>query len=407
MRGLTAELTIGERIAWYRRRRGLSQESVAALVGRTADWLGKIENGRLQLDRLSVLRSLAEVLDVALADLIAEPSLMEWTVDSGQRTVPALRAVLMDYRQVAFVGSALPTEEPVSLDVLRAEIDDLWRAYQDSRFGYATHQLVAVIPAARNATIAYSGDDRRVAAGRLALAYHVAASVLTKLGEADLAWTASNRGIEAAQVSENPIIVGSLLRSVSHSLLSTGAYAEAVRCTRDAAAFLQPHLAKAGPTMLSVYGTALLAGSMAAARADDRESARDFLSEAHQVAGRLGGDQNRLWTAFGPTNVAIHRVSTAMELGDVQVAVDLGPTIDASGIPTERRVRHALEVARALSTVNKRDEALATVLEAERAAPEQVRYHFLSRHLVQHWMRTEKGKPGYQLAGLAERLNVV
>jgi transcriptional regulator with XRE-family HTH domain len=407
MRGMTTELTVGERIAWYRRRRGLSQESVAALVGRTADWLGKIENGRLQLDRLSVLRSLAEVLDVALADLIAEPSLMEWTEDSGQRTVPALRAVLMDYRQVAFVGSAQPTEEPVSLDALRAQIEDLWRAYQDSRFGYATHRLVSVIPAARNATLAYSRDDRRVAAGRLALAYHVAASVLTKLGEADLAWTASNRGIEAAQQSENPVIVGSLLRSVSHSLLSTGAYVDAVRCTRDAAAFLQPHLAKAGPTMLSVYGTALLAGSMAAARADDRGSVRDFLGEADQVARRMGGDQNRLWTAFGPTNVAIHRVSTAMELGDVQVAVDLGPSIDASGVPTERRVRHALEVARALSTVNKREEALGTILDAEVVAPEQVRYHFLSRHLVQHWMRTEKGKPSYRLAGLAERLNVV
>ena len=54
-----------------------------------------------------------------------------------------------------------------------------------------------------------------------------------------------------------------------------------------------------------------------------------------------------MWTAFGPTNVAIHRMTAAMELGDVQVAVDLAPRIDASALPTERRVRHAIETARA------------------------------------------------------------
>ncbi|MEU0058870.1 hypothetical protein [Streptomyces sp. NPDC006334] len=44
-----------------------------------------------------------------------------------------------------------------------------------------------------------------------------------------------------------------------------------------------------------------------------------------------------MWTAFGPTNVAIHRVATATELGDMQIAVDLGPQIDTSFLPTERR----------------------------------------------------------------------
>ena len=58
MRGMTESLTIGERVAFYRRRRGLSQEVVAGLVGRTEDWLSKIENNRAELDRLSVIRKL-------------------------------------------------------------------------------------------------------------------------------------------------------------------------------------------------------------------------------------------------------------------------------------------------------------------------------------------------------------
>jgi|SRR4051794_24190164 ribosome-binding protein aMBF1 (putative translation factor) len=68
-------MTIGERVAWYRTRRGLSQEVLAGLVGRTTDWLSKVENGRAALDRLSVITMLAEALDVSLGDLLGEPSL--------------------------------------------------------------------------------------------------------------------------------------------------------------------------------------------------------------------------------------------------------------------------------------------------------------------------------------------
>jgi hypothetical protein len=158
--------------------------------------------------------------------------------------------------------------------------------------------------------------------------------------------------------------------------------------------------------LLSVHGTLYLAGSMAAARGEDRAAAAAFLDYAQEAARQLGGDANRVWTSFGPTNVDIHRVATAAELGDMQVAVDLGPRIDVAGLPIERQVRHKLEVARALSMWNRRDEALATVLEAEKIAPEQVRYHFLSRQLVLHWVRNQRGRPSYALRDLARRLRV-
>src|SRR5664279_5484408 len=91
MRGMTARLTIGERVAWYRRRRGLSQEVLAGLVGRTADWLGQVENNRMDLDRLSVITTLAAALDVSLGDLLAEPTLM--AVSYTHLTLPTKRIV--------------------------------------------------------------------------------------------------------------------------------------------------------------------------------------------------------------------------------------------------------------------------------------------------------------------------
>jgi transcriptional regulator with XRE-family HTH domain len=70
-------MTIGERIAWYRRRRGIPQDVLAGLVSRTTDWLSKVESNRIELDRLSVVRSVAKALDVSVGDLVGEPSLMD------------------------------------------------------------------------------------------------------------------------------------------------------------------------------------------------------------------------------------------------------------------------------------------------------------------------------------------
>jgi transcriptional regulator with XRE-family HTH domain len=407
MRGLSDTLSVGERIAWYRQRRGMSQQVLAGLVDRTVDWLSKVENNRIELDRLSVLQSLASALDVTIGDLIGEPSLLDWTADSGHSTVPALRRALMDYQQITpLLAADPPTGTPPSLDEIARAVADIWDAYQASRYGYVTSRLPSVLAGARVAARAHTGDDGDRAKRLVALAHQAAAMILTKLGETDLAWIASDRGLVAAQDSGDPVVVGSLFRSVTHSLLSNSRYAEAVQLTKAAAAYLEPGLANASPRYLSVYGTLFLAGSMAAARNDDRATTREFLAEADRVAQRLGRDANYMWTAFGPTNVAIHRVSTAVELGDLQVAVDLGPRVDASALPVERRIRHRIEIARAYSAWNRRDEALAILLDAEQEAPEQIRHHFISRQLVVHWIRQQRGKPSHQLGALAKRLHV-
>ncbi|MCW3843904.1 helix-turn-helix domain-containing protein [Micromonospora yasonensis] len=406
MRPTTNTLTIGERVAWYRRRRGLSQEVLAGLIGRTADWLGKIENNRIELDRLSVIKSLAEVLDVSLGDLLGEPSLLAWTGDSGTETVPAVRATLMSYRAIAPLGGPAKAQPP-TVTALREEVTALWAAYQDARFGFVTGRLPELLQHTQAAVDYHDGEDQDQGRRLLGLTYQLAATQLTKLGESDLAWIAADRGLAAVHPTGDPLLTGSLFRSVGHALHAIGRYTEAVRLTEQAADYLEPHMRRPTPALLSVYGTLFLSGSMAAARANDATTTRTFLTAAGHAAGKLGIDANHLWTAFGPTNVDIHRVATAAELGDLQVAVDLGPRIDTSGLPVERRVRHALEVARAYSWWNRLEDAQAVLLEAERAAPEQVRHHYLSRQLALTWVRRQRGKPSAQLVGLARRLRVL
>jgi hypothetical protein len=230
--------------------------------------------------------------------------------------------------------------------------------------------------------------------------------VLTKIGEADLACIAAQRGYDLAEQADEPVVLTSLTRSVSHALLSSGRYSDAVDLIDNAPSTVGVLDSTSSRAFTSVYGTMYLTGAIAAARADDAATTNDFLAQADVAAKRLGRDDNLFWTAFGPTNVAIHRVSTAMELGNVPLALDLGPRVDLSPLPAERQVRHRLEVARAYSARNQRDEALRLILDAEQIAPEQVRHHSLSRDLVLTWIRRGHAPQNGQLAGLAQRLNV-
>ena len=232
---------------------------------------------------------------------------------------------------------------PPDLGALQRAVGEVFDAYQASRYAYVAGRAPLVLADALRASRSAAADDRNRANALLALAYQTAVSVLTKLGETDLAWIAAERGLNAAQQTDNPIVIGSLFRSVAHALHSTGRFQGSVQLVQAAANVLEPQLgSRADDALLSVYGTLFLTGAVAAARADDRASATSFLNEAADCAGRLGRDANEMWTAFGPTNVAIHRMTAAMELGDVQVAVDLAPRIDASALPdrTPGAARH-------------------------------------------------------------------
>ncbi|WP_203834857.1 helix-turn-helix domain-containing protein [Winogradskya humida] len=401
---MTDEMTTGQRVAFYRRRRGMSQEVLAGLVGKTGEWLRKVETNRADLDRLSVIRAIAKALDVSLGDLIGEPDLFEWSPDSGRETIPALRAALHDYSHLTPAILAVPEEDPPSPTDLTNDIEEAWRDYQRSRYGTLARRLPFLLHDCHTAMRFYDGTAGKQAQASAAYAHQVATLFLTKIGEADLAWIAASRGLAAANSSNDNIVIGSLSRAAAHALVSIGEYRQAVGLASATAEYLQPRLSRPTPQLLSVYGSLHLVCAMASARSDDRGSADLHLGEADASAMRLGMDGNFVWTAFGPTNVKIHRVAVANEFGDVQRAIEIGPGLDTSALPVERRVRHAIETARAHSRWNQVDEALAALLSAERIGPDQVRYHRLSRTLVREIL--SRPRPPSLAIQLSERMGI-
>ncbi|MFF5980369.1 helix-turn-helix domain-containing protein [Streptomyces olindensis] len=142
MRGLGDHLSIGERIAFYRKRRGYTQEVLAGLVGRSTDWLAKIETGRRNPPRIDMLTELSRVLRVPLGDLLGQTVLME--DERQQDDVPAVRDALMSPRRLSRLlfgpnaDAQLPAPAPAAVRVEQA-----WNDYQGGRLGSVIAALLS------------------------------------------------------------------------------------------------------------------------------------------------------------------------------------------------------------------------------------------------------------------------
>lgn len=100
MRGMTDHLTFGQRVRFYRERRGLRQWELGALMDRSEDWVYRVEADRIPVNSVKRLTELADALRVHLEDLQGSPALLD---DRGDHkgSVPAIRAALMQSRRLS------------------------------------------------------------------------------------------------------------------------------------------------------------------------------------------------------------------------------------------------------------------------------------------------------------------
>lgn len=410
MRGAGEGLSVGERIAFYRRRRGYTQEVCANLVGRTEDWLSKIERGERPIQRLDVLADLARALRVTLGDLLGEPVFME---DPEQNDdVPAVRDALMAPRRLSrtlFMNALVP--EYVDPVPIAHVVERAWGDYQAGMLGRVVKALPELIKMAQDAEASTSDEDGYVRrwAALTARIHHLAATALSKVGEADLSWIAAERAMQAADRSDDPLVLASAARSGTHALLAVGRFDDALDLGETAARWLAPQLKQGDPSALSLYGMLYLRTAVAAARRQDRSTANELLERAFQAAQQLGEDGNYWQTGFGPTNVELHRLSAALDLGDIAYVIEHGRSVRPDNLPPERQATHLIDQANALSLMAQDEEALQCLLDAEQKAAQLVQHSVLAREVVRSLWRRSSASIGKSspLFGLAERCRAV
>jgi transcriptional regulator with XRE-family HTH domain len=373
---------IGRRIALHRRRRGLSQAAVAGLVGRSESWLSQVERGLRTVDSYIVLRDLARVLRVDIDTLTATGTASKPGRSPRDPDVVAVERALL-------IGGPAT----VDMDVARV-VPDLHDTYQAARYD----EVLAALP---DLIAALDGQDPAlVAAG-----YTVVAKTLTKIGSHDLALIAADRAWDAARRSGDPADLGMAVYQVVCALLPTSRAALAEELAVTTAAGLKGD----DPAAWSVSGALWLVGAIAAARRTDADVAGERLDRAQRLADRVGEDANHRWTAFGPTNVAIHRVSVAVELGDAPAAVAAAAAVDLDRLPEglrSRRVQVQLDIAWAQAQRRRDAEALVALLEVERAAPQVTRRNAVARDTIRQLLARARGTSGAAVRGLAHRAGV-
>ena len=363
---------------------------------------------------MSVLIDLSRVLKVDIAELTGQPFALAPNGGLEPEGLADIRRVLMRYTELPAAinpGPGTVTTAP-DLTQLRSRVDTAWRLRQASRYAQLGHQVPDLITQAEQATQHYRGDDQRAAFALLAETYQVTRAMLRKLGDAHLAWIAADRAVRAGRHAESPLLIAVGARALSQVFTETGQLDAALDISLSSAAALEPTLRgdRSGPQGWSVWGALLLTAAIAAARDNDIGAASDYLRRASRAADHLHADRNDLWTSFGPTNVAIHGISVAVELGDVTETIRRAEQVNTTALPAdllERRAQVFIDLGRAY--VQRRDDAAATTVfrQAEELAPEEVHYSVPVREALREMLKREHRYATPELRPLARRTGII
>ncbi len=403
MADVALEGPIGERIRIYRARRGLSQKELAGLIGRSESWLSQVERGVRSVDKFSVLVDIGQVLKTNVETLVG--TRMEYA-PNGDGPVDGIDAVAAALTAYPGLARQELTSSPISLDDAERLADEAHARYQSADYAAAARVLAGLIPAVDAAAARESlGDVERLLRTQHAV-YVAAAKLLTKTGDGHLAWLAADRASTAAVRLGSPVLEGLAAYQVTTALLKLDRLAEAERVALASAESIDDD----SPLGISAQGALFLIAAVIAGRRSDRQSANERLRRAQYLADALGEDGNHGWTAFGPTNVAIHQVSVAAELGDAETAIHYAEQIDTSTLPDVLRSRRAqvhLDAAWAYAQHKDDSAVVINLMETERVAPQVLRYNVVAREILRELLKRERRTATPGLRALATRAGVL
>lgn len=390
------DTTIGDNIRTCRKARGWSLRLAADRAGISHTTWSRIERGLLSADNRFTLAAIAEALECSITDLTGTPAPpSDRETAAAQNAIHPICQALIDIDLGDRPGDRQARPMP-ELERERLLVRDLWVRCDYAGAGRLLPGLMRELHAATQ------GRDRVAALQGLADVAFVASSTARHLGHPAEAWLAAERCRQAAEATEDPVLIG--LAAVAHAQTAGGAgsYARSLNVATRAAGDLQGHVN--APGCLEVMGTLHLASAnacLALKRPDDSEG---WVDQAAELAQRTG-ETTTLWLWFGPTNINLWRISMEVDGGDpgraVRIARDTNPTV----IPAQmRQTAFHVDTARALSRTRQDREAVRHLLVAERATPQYVHSSGLIRETARGLLDRAGGP---ELRGLCERMGVL
>ncbi|MFI0368131.1 helix-turn-helix domain-containing protein [Actinomadura sp. 1N219] len=374
------DLTVGQRIQFYRERRGMSREVLGGLIGRNRRWVKAVERGEIGQPKLPTLLNLAEALKLRdVAKLTGgEPLPMNMFRGPGH---PALH----DVRDAINAVAVSMTGPPSPLNHLKARLDAAWRA----RHAAPDHRTVLggllpeLIRDAKHAAREYEGADRRRALSLLARVYNLTQFFVAYQPSADLLWRIVERSIMAAEESEDPKAFGGAVWLAAQAHRDVGDFDAAEAVNREGLDLLKPRVNGADDELRAMWGALHHEVAYTAARAGQTGTAWRWWDRADRIAQSLPASHFDPMTSFSRVIMDAHAVTLAVELRHGGEARKHARKAETAAIPSQpRRGRHLIEAARAWRLAGDDTAALGTLEQAYVAAPETIRYNGYARRMT-------------------------
>lgn len=403
----------GRRVQKFRKERGRTQADLAGALGKTSSWMSQVERGVQPVQRMDLLQQLADELGVSVQQLrpsaLGEPGgpsqapgplSLSNDLDETRRLIsghPALRTLLAD-------PDASETTRP--LEALRGDVDDLWDLTHAGRLAQVSTLTVGLLPELERTVRTATEEQRTDLYLLLSRAYQALSAAFVRQDEADAAWVAADRAIYAAERSGDPLHVCATIFRMVQAFVRLRSLGQAEHAARTAIDALRVQ-GSGSPQALSVLGSLHLALALVHARAGARTEAKEEIAKARAIAAQLGENRNDFNLEFGPVNVEIQAVSTAVDLGDAGEALDIGTSIDADGLSLERQARLLMDLGRAHAQRRHGGEALDCLLRAEAIEPEMIQTHQAARAAIRELVLIAGANASHELLELAERADAL
>lgn len=402
----------GRRVQKFRNERGRTQAELAAALGKTPSWMSQVERGIQPVRRVDLLQQLADELAVSVQQLRpGTPS-----EQGGQSQVPAPLSFSNDLEETRRAISGHPAlrtllgvstaTEPRPLETLRRDVDDLWDLTHAGQLAQLSMLAVGLLPELERAVRTTTSEHHAELQLLLSRAYQALSAAFARQDEADAAWVAADRAISAAERSGDPLHVCASVFRMVHAFVRLRSLDQADYTARTAIAALQEQGSRS-PQTLSVLGSLHLALALVHARSGARAEAKDQIDQARTLAAQLGGNRNDFNLEFGPVNVEIQAVSTAVDLGDAGEALDVGLAINPDDLSPERQGRLLLDLGRAHAQRRHGGDALDCLLRAEAVAPEMIQTHQAARATIRELVLVAGPNAPRELLELAERADAL